>query len=221
MALNFLHRASLQPARIAIFPGAWNPPTVAHVAIAQASLQWADEVIWILPKSFPHKSFDGASFEQRQEMLRQLARTCDAFSAAVSETNLHIEMAREASVSCGPEVEIGVICGRDAVERIATWDYGRPGVFEEMLAAHPLLVASRQGEYTAASHLASRVIPLQLEADFNDVSSSEVRRRVEMKEAWQHLVPETLVPEVARLYSAGVSAEPEQRHKPLISSGNV
>jgi len=44
---------------------------------------------------------------------------------------------------------------------------------------------------------------------------------VEMKEAWQHLVPETLVPEVARLYSAGVSAEPEQRHKPLISSGNV
>lgn len=211
----------MQPARIAIFPGAWNPPTVAHVAMACAALQWADEVIWILPKSFPHKSFDGVGFERRQEMLRDLARTCSAFSAAVSETNLHIEMAREASESCGTDAEIAVICGRDAVERIATWDYGRPGVFEEMLAAHPLLVASRHGEYMAASHLASRVITLNLEADFNDVSSSEVRRRVEMKEAWQHLVPETLVPQVARLYGGGCVPGPCSESKPPISSGNV
>lgn len=200
MALNFLHRASGQSQRLAIFPGAWNPPTVAHVAVARAALEWADEVIFVLPKSFPHKSFEGASFEQRQEMLRSLARTCEAFSAAVSETNLHIEMAREASESCGADSEIGVICGRDAVERIAGWDYGRPGVFEEMLEKYPLLVAARRGEYTPPAHLSNRIISLNLEKTFDDVSSSEVRRRLEANEAWQHLVPAALLPEVSVIY---------------------
>ncbi len=192
MALTFLHRAEPHSGRIAIFPGAWNPPTIAHLAIAHAALHWADEVIWILPKTFPHKSFEGASFELRMELLRQLAASDRAFSAAVSETNLHIEMARETAETCGFQVEVGVICGRDAVERIANWNYGRPGVFEEMLAKHPLLVAARGGEFTPPPHLADRIIPLPLIQAFDDVSSSEIRRRAASHQPWQHLVPEAI-----------------------------
>ncbi len=33
-----------------------------------------------------------------------------------------------------PATELSFICGRDAAERILHWDYGRPGVVEEMLA---------------------------------------------------------------------------------------
>lgn len=192
MALNFLHRAEPHSGRIAIFPGTWNPPTIAHLGIAQAALQWADEVIWVLPKAFPHKSFEGASFELRTKLLRQLAASDPSFSAAVSETNLHIEMARETAETCGPGAEVGVICGRDAVERIASWDYGRPGVFEEMLAKHPLLVAARMGEYTPPPHLSDRIVSLPLIRSYDDVSSSEIRRRAAIHEPWQHLVPEAI-----------------------------
>ena len=59
--------------RVALFPGAWNPPTVAHLAIARAALTWSDEVVWLLPRAFPHKSFDGAPFEDRLHMLRRIA----------------------------------------------------------------------------------------------------------------------------------------------------
>ena len=188
--------------RVAIFPGAWNPPTIAHVSIARAALSWADEVVWLLPERFPHKSFEGAPAADRQLMLRILAETEPRFSAAVSETNLHIEMARETLQTYGSGVEVGIICGRDAVERIATWDYGRPGVFEEMLAEHPLLVAARQGDYQPPPSLASRIQALHPQGNFDEVSSSEVRRMIASGDNWQRFVPRILVPHVARAFGA-------------------
>jgi nicotinic acid mononucleotide adenylyltransferase len=75
MALAFQYRESQGiPRRIALFPGAWNPPTVAHLAIARAALNYADEVVWLLPRAFPHKTFDGANFEQRSRMLGEIAQ---------------------------------------------------------------------------------------------------------------------------------------------------
>ncbi len=205
MALNFLHRASRSAKRIAIFPGAWNPPTVAHVSVARAALAWADEVIWLLPRRFPHKNFEGATFEQRQAMLTALAQAEDRFSAAVCDTNLHIDMARETAETLGPGIEVGIICGRDAVERVATWDYGRPGVFEEMLADHPLLVAAREGEYEPPAHLADSILPLQLPRSFDDVSSTEVRRGIGCGGDWETMVPKTLHGLVGNAYRRDTS----------------
>lgn len=204
MALTFEHRAVGTARRVAVFPGAWNPPTVAHVAIAQAALQWADEVVWVLPRRFPHKTFEGASFETRCEMLGKLTRAYPQFSAAVSETNLHFQIADEAAGSYGTDTEIALVCGRDAVERIATWDYGRADVFEEMLARYPLLVAARLGDYRVPQHQAERIISLHLAGSFDDVSSSEIRHRVAGDLGWQHLVPDGLVRLVAAAYGTSI-----------------
>jgi nicotinate-nucleotide adenylyltransferase len=186
--------------RVAVLPGAWNPPTVAHVGIARAALEWADEVVLILPRAFPHKGFEGASFEDRIGMLRQVAAAEQRMSVASSEGGLYVEIAEEAAEALEPETEIGLACGRDAVERIATWDYGVPGVFESMIARYPLLVAGRAGEYVPAPDHSHRIVILPLAGSFDEVSSTEIRRRIAAGKRWQDLVPEAIVPRVAELY---------------------
>ncbi|MES1258644.1 MAG: hypothetical protein ABUS51_09440 [Acidobacteriota bacterium] len=205
MALSFQYRsrpASLpDPARVALFPGAWNPPTVAHLAIARAARAWADEIVLVLPRSLPHKAFDGAAFAHRLALLHQLAVTEPDLSVATTDGGLYFEMAAEAERCFGPHAEIGLVCGRDAAERIAAWDYGRPGVFGEMLARHPLLVAARAGDYVAASPHAARIVTLPMNPSFSDVSSTEVRRRIATRDTWRHLVPDAIAGQVEVLYS--------------------
>ncbi|MDE3199068.1 MAG: hypothetical protein KGN84_22150 [Acidobacteriota bacterium] len=194
MAIAFHHRdpdagGRGEYPRVALFPGAWNPPTVAHYAIARAALTWADEVVWVLPRAFPHKGFEGADFNRRLEMLKAIAGAQTGFSAAVSDAGLYIGIADEAREYFGPDAAIGLLCGRDAAERIATWDYGEPGVFDRMLERYLLLVASRGGHYAPASHHAERIVPLDMGTGFDEVSSTEVRDRIRRGEAWEHLAP--------------------------------
>ena len=209
MALVFEHRADLDPARVAVFPGAWNPPTVAHEAIARATLQWADEVVWILPRVFPHKTFEGATFDARRRMLRELAKSGKQFSAAVSDGNLHYEIAAEARAAYPHSAEVALVCGRDAVERIATWDYGRPGVFEDLVSAHPILVAARRGEYQAAEGFERRIIPLDLGGDFDEISSTVIRQRIAEGGDWRHLVPGVIAEIVAETYGEPRKSNPQ------------
>jgi nicotinate-nucleotide adenylyltransferase len=187
-------------ARVAVLPGAWNPPTVAHIGIARAALEWADEVVFILPRAFPHKGFEGASFEERIGMLCQVAAAERGMSVASSEGGLYLEIAEEAAEALEPQTEIGLVCGRDAAERIATWDYGMPGVFEAMIARYPLLVAGRAGEYVPAPGHSPRITILRLAGSFDEVSSTEIRRRIAAGERWRDLVPEAIVPWAAEVY---------------------
>jgi nicotinate (nicotinamide) nucleotide adenylyltransferase len=207
VALEFHYRdPALSPprrsGRVALFPGAFNPPTIAHVAIARAARQWAGEVVWVLPRAFPHKAFDKADFSFRLAVLQRLLRDEPSFSLAVSSGGLYVEIADEAREFFGPGTDIGLLCGRDAAERIAAWDYGRPGVFEAMLERYPLLVAGRAGEYLPAAHHAERIISLPMDSAFDDVSSTEVRRRIEAGDNWRHLVPEPVAGMVGSAYAA-------------------
>jgi cytidyltransferase-like protein len=203
LALEFIYRAEANrdsnPGRVALFPGAWNPPTRAHVEISRAACAQADETIWVMPRVFPHKGFEGASFEARRRMLEALAKE-EGFSAAVSDGGLYAEIAAEAAEFFGGKPEIVLVCGRDAAERMATWDYGTPGVFDELLRRHRLLVASRNGEYEAGRDRGDRIVRLAMGRDWSEVSSSEVRRRIADGEAWSGFVPPVLAGMVKDLY---------------------
>jgi len=48
--MDFFYRASGRPSRLAVFPGTFNPMTVAHQAMAHAALAQADEVVLVLPR---------------------------------------------------------------------------------------------------------------------------------------------------------------------------
>ncbi len=189
LALELIYGGRGNPRSVAVFPGAWNPPTVAHLEIARAALARVNEVVWVLPRAFPHKGFEGAGFADRQRMLVQLAESEPGFSVALSDGGLYAEIAEEAREFFGEATEIFLLAGRDAVERMAAWDYGTPGVFEGLVKRHRLLVAARHGEYEPAGHHSDRIIRLTMAADWDEVSSSEVRRRMENGEDWRELVP--------------------------------
>lgn len=189
------------PNRLALFPGAWNPPTTAHLALATAALDWADEAVLVIPRAFPHKGFGDVGLAQRLEMLGLVAAADPRLSVATTDGGLYREMADEARAALGPAPEIALVCGRDAAERIATWDYGRPGFFEEMIELYPLLVAGRLGHYVPDAAHAARIVTLPVAGSFDHVSSTEVRGRLASGYDLDGLVPAAIEPLVRRLYT--------------------
>ncbi len=187
--MQFLRRAAGFPTRIAILPGAFNPPTVAHLALAAAALRHADEALFVLPHVFPHKAYEGASQESRIAMLRAATAHEPAFSIAVANGGLFREIAVECREAYGPAVRFSFLCGRDAAERILNWDYGHNAAVEEMLGEFDLLVAARRGELEPPLHLRHAIERLNLSDDLDHISSTEVRRRIAQGLPWEHLVP--------------------------------
>jgi nicotinic acid mononucleotide adenylyltransferase len=135
------------PAKLAILAGAFNPPTRAHLGVADAALAVVDEVLFALPRAFPHKEYKDREFETRLEWLRAALAGYPRFSLAVTEGGLFIEIAREARAVYGTSTELFLLCGRDVAERIVGWDYGEGDGIQKQLEAFELLVASRGGVY--------------------------------------------------------------------------
>jgi nicotinate (nicotinamide) nucleotide adenylyltransferase len=205
LALEFLYRAVLNTKHgardVILFPGTWNPPTIAHLEIARAAREHADEVIWVLPRVFPHKGFDGAGFDERCRMIQVLTRQEPGFSAAVAGKGLYVEIAEEAAETLGPDTRIRFVLGRDAAERIAAWDYGQPGVFDRFVERHALLVAARDGEYEPAACHRKFISILPMKSFWNEVSSTEIRRRISQGENWSHLAPPGIESTIREIYS--------------------
>jgi len=181
------------PAKLAILAGAFNPPTRAHLAMAAAALAMVDEVLFALPRAFPHKEYKGGEFETRLEWLRAALAGYPRFSLAATEGGLFIDIAREAKHVYGASTELLLLCGRDAAERIVGWDYGDGDSIQKQLETFELLVASRCGVYEPPPQIRDRVRSIALPPELDDVSSSELRRRRRAGEAWRELAPESIV----------------------------
>jgi nicotinate-nucleotide adenylyltransferase len=187
--MEFYKRAAASPARLAIFPGAFNPPTRAHMAMAEAALSVVDEVLFVLPRVFPHKEYTAAGFGERLELLILAIGEHPQYSLASSDRGLFIDLAREARTEY--DAELFLLCGRDAAERIVSWDYGEGDGIEKQLRVFRLLVASRGGSYAPPPEIEEQVISIEVSLD--EVSSSEVRRRIQAGENWEELVPSGIV----------------------------
>ena len=146
--------------KVGILAGSFNPPTVAHLELAQAASQFVDLIVCVVPRVFPHKEYSGATLEQRMEML-DAAGLAIPHSIASTGQGLFIDIARECRDHYGAETRLSFICGRDAAERILHWDYGRPGVVEEMLREFELLVAPRGGHFSPPVEYRHRIHALQ------------------------------------------------------------
>jgi len=196
--VKFHRRSAVTASRVAIFPGSFNPPTVAHLALATAALARADEVVFILPQAFPHKDFSGVDFASRLELLLA-AVDHPRFTIATTAGGLFLDIAHELRPHYD-EAAFHFLCGRDAAERIVDWPYPEPGTLERMFQAFSLLVAARAGQYQPPAVYARAITALQLEADFSHVSATQVRQLIEAQGDWQALIPAAIAPQVARLY---------------------
>jgi nicotinate (nicotinamide) nucleotide adenylyltransferase len=200
--MQFFRRANRRPSRLGVLPGAFNPLTVAHLALANAALTEVDEVVFVLPQVFPHKHYWGASFEQRVAMLTASLDDECRFSIASSEQGLFVEIAAECAAAYGPGVRLSFLCGRDAAERIAGWDYGQGIQFADTLRGFDLLVAARGGEFQPPSGLGSRIRPLALGDNCDAISATDIRRRIAAGEPWEDLVPPAIRRQVLEIYGA-------------------
>jgi nicotinate-nucleotide adenylyltransferase len=198
--MEFFQTAEGIPFRLGILPGTFNPVTVAHLALAQAALAIVDEVVFVLPHAFPHKVYAGATFRQRLEMLQNALRPNSAFSIAASESGLFVDIAAECRAAYPRTTRFTFLCGRDAAERIAHWDYGEPEAFDAMLRQFDLLVAARAGDYDVPAKWSGAIERLDLPGLFDHVSATEVRQRIALDEPWEDLVPPEIRDQVRRIY---------------------
>jgi nicotinate (nicotinamide) nucleotide adenylyltransferase len=196
--MKIAFKAPGNPGSVAILAGAFNPPTSAHVALATAALDVVDEVLLAIPRSFPHKQFEGATLDQRIAMLARIANTSGNLSAGVAEGGLFVEIAREAREHY-PGAEIHLLCGRDAAERILTWDYGEPDFAMKMLRDFKLLVAPRSGHYIPPEHF-RHAIRNVAPGNYDECSSTRVRENVKAGLDWRSLVPEEIAEMVEEIY---------------------
>lgn len=187
--MEFFWRGGAGREVIAAFPGAWNPPTRAHVAMAEAALAHAPEVVLVIARAMPHKTFEGPPFDRRVAWLRALCVSRPGISAAVADSGLFLGIARELRDAAGAG-RVLLVCGRDAAERIVNWDYGPeyPAI-EDQLKEFELLVAPRCGPYEPPEALRTRVHRLELPPEWSNASSSGVRLLRELGQPWRHLVP--------------------------------
>jgi nicotinate-nucleotide adenylyltransferase len=198
--MEFFRRLGQRPRRLGILPGAFNPVTVAHLALARAALSQVDEVVFVLPKHFPHKPYHGAPFSQRLEMLTAAVSDEPAFAVAAADGGLFVEIAAECREAYGPDTRLTFLCGRDAAERILNWDYGDPDALNNMLRQFDLLVASRRGDFGTMAKFRHTVGMLALDGAFDHVSSTEIRERIAQGLPWEHLAPERARDLVRRVY---------------------
>lgn len=186
--MEFVLRRKPARNRLAVFPGAFNPPTRAHEAMALAALAHAEEVVLALSTRMPHKTMDPAEAERRLGWMRLLAEADSRISVALCDAGLFIDMAREARSATGAE-QVSIVCGRDAAERAISWDYGGAPGFVEQLTEFTLLVAPRLGKVEICPTLAGRIERLDLDEQFQLLSSTEARQCIEAGERWEELIP--------------------------------
>ena len=191
MALDFHNGSPIHQGGVGVMPGAFNPPTIAHIELAvEAKRQHQlDQVVFLLPRTFPHKRYQDAGLDQRLAMLQAAVRDKPLFAVASSDGGLFIEIARECRDICGLGVEIFILCGRDAAERAADWDYGDGPGLHQQLDEFQMLVASRGGAYQTPQEYTGRIHGIEMPPALDGVSASAVREAIRSGGAWQASVP--------------------------------
>ncbi len=180
---------------VIVYGGAFNPPTVAHQAIAQAAADYAverDMELWLLPSGERYDKKIGVSVEKRlsyaHALLASLSTTattqvCDVElkNTEMSQTFLTYERLAEDN----PQATFTWIFGSDSVNTMHEWERG-----DWLRENLPLLVVERPG-YELQDHGNNIQI---LEVDQLTTSSTEVRTRHEQGLSVAELVPPSVLP---------------------------
>ena len=191
--------------RYGILPGAFNPVTKAHLAMAAAALSLVDQVLFVLPRELPHKQYSGVTFLSRLDLLRQATAKEPRYLVVESNGGLFIEIAQELRALLPSSPDLFFLCGRDAAERIVGWDYGSGSSISQILDEFGLLVAPRDGDYQIPPSFQHRISRLPLEPVYQAISATDVRQRILDGNPWHHLVPAEIHGSVTDLYCPGTA----------------
>ncbi len=155
---------------LAVFPGSFDPPTVAHVAIAEAALQHVDEVRFVLSEvALGKKDAVGRTpVDVRRQVLDAITATTGGLSVVVTPASLIADIAAESAADA-------VIVGRDKWAQILdpAWYGGSIAARDDAVARLPrVLVAARAGT-DVTGH--PRAVLLEVDPVHLEVSSTRAR----------------------------------------------
>lgn len=179
---------------IGIFGGAFNPPHMAHLVVAEVVRdQFGLEEIWWIP-SFepPHKSDeDLAPPHHRLEMTRRATQDHPVFQVSDMEiqrdgVSYTIDTIRALQENY-PDKDFALVIGSDSLRDFSSWR--NP---EEIAERVPLIVYKRPGAVLSAlaPHFARRVH--FADAPLLEISGTEIRARRRQGRSVRYLVPEAV-----------------------------
>ncbi len=206
--MRFLRRPQAGSRSIAVFCGAFHPPTVAHLALAEAARKRVDEVLWVMPETFPHKRYDRVTLLQRLRLVLEASSD----PVAVASESLFFSIAAEAEAALS-ECKIHLLIGEDGARRIVEWNYGLDAMehalfLENNFRKYPLLSSRREELWELPEGLQGFVEWLPMDAVHSPISSTTVRQRIVEGQDWIDLVPRSIRKKVAELYgSPGKTAD--------------
>jgi nicotinate-nucleotide adenylyltransferase len=170
-----------RPGRIGLFGGSFNPPHLAHLALARLARDALDldELRW-LPAGQPWQrpAAELASAADRQAMVELLIRDEPAFVLDNRECrrrgpSYSIDTVTE--IAAEEHTELVLIIGQDQCQRLASWHR-----VQALLPLVTLAVAAREGHAVqmppSLAGLPRRLVVLPLPRQ--DVSATEVRARL-------------------------------------------
>ena len=198
----------LRPAeRVGIFGGSFNPPHVAHLAVAEAARDQVglDRVVWIPAAMPPHKQRQDLPAAEHRLAMTRLAV---ADNAAFGVSDIEIERAGvsytvdtvRALQETYPEVAFYLLVGGDSFAQFGTWV--QP---DEIARRVPLVVYPRPGadlSNVAPSHMARATM---LDRPLLDPSSTALRRLIRSGRSARYLVPDAVLAYIVEygLYADG------------------
>ena len=176
--------------RLGVFGGAFDPPHVAHVALARAAVEQLQlDELRIFPTGLAwHKTQSATPAEHRLAMTRLafagLARTViDDRELRRPGPTYTIDTLRELK-SERPAAELFLVMGEDQATALTRWRE-----WETILGMVTLCMAARPGGASGQPGLPAQARLRQLEMPAMPESATEVRQRVAAGEGIAHLVP--------------------------------
>ncbi len=170
---------------LAVFPGSFNPPTSAHLLLAErARREGFACVLFVLARNTIGKEPSGMIPEDRLLALRFIAQRA-GMGVAVCSSGLYVDMA-DAAAMLYPGTEVAFLIGSDKVRQIFDPAYytDREDALDALFARARLVVAPRTEDGKIVDEIldrsenrrfADRVSVLPLHPAVSDLSSTRVR----------------------------------------------
>lgn len=164
---------------IGCYPGSFNPPTVAHLAVAEAAVRQGRLVrldLVISRVALGKEDLSVPTLDDRVGVLEQIAAGRPWLGVAVTDARLIVEIARGYDA-----VVMGADKWRQVIDPVWYPD-GETGRDRAVADLPRVLVAARGGDHPSGVEL------LELDGDHHDISASAIRRGDAGTDGW--LLPE-------------------------------
>lgn len=187
--------------KVGIYGGSFNPIHNGHIALAEAFLRQAelDEVWFMVSPQNPLKANailldDKIRFKMVQKVLRHKRNliACD-YEFYLSKPSYTWDTLQRLSNDF-PQHQFTLLIGSDNWTAFDRWYH-----HEDILQNYKIVIYPRLGDEIDKNELPNSVSLLN--AEFINISSTEIRERIANGKSIDHLVPAEIVVEVTNVYS--------------------